>query len=299
MSSTLCDTFAATVGTFDGFHLGHQQIVRRLVEESSRRGMKSMVVTFDQHPRQVLGKTDNGFRLLTSCQERREMLLASGVDEVRELHFSPEMASLSACQFFEQFLVNRLGVKLLMLGYDNSFGSRQHNDFEQLPALAQRCGVELLHDTAYLYHDKAVSSTQIRQALGCGSVEEANAMLGNTYSLAGTVVKGRGVGRTLHFPTANIVIDDPLKALPMQGVYAVDVNLCGHSYRGMANLGTCPTYGTTQPTFEVHLIGFDGDLYGQSLRIGFVRRLRDICRFDSPEQLRSQLLIDKQQVLSL
>lgn len=299
MTSTNCKDYAATVGTFDGFHLGHQQIVRRLVEESSRKGMRSMVVTFDQHPRQVLGKTDDDFRLLSSSSERREMLLDSRVDEVKELHFSSEIAMLSACQFFEDYLVKLLGVKLLLLGYDNSFGSRLHNDFDQLPIVARRNDVELLYNTAFLYHDKPVSSTHIRHALGRGCVDDANAMLGYRYSILGTVVKGRGIGRTLGFPTANIVVNDSSKALPLYGVYAVEVNVGGFSYRGMANLGICPTYGTTQPTFEVHIINFEGDLYDQSLRIVFIRRLRDIVRFDSPEQLCAQLQKDKQQVLYL
>ena len=299
MTSDVCNAFVATVGTFDGLHQGHRQLLQRLIREADVRKSRSLVVTFDSHPRQVLGRADGDFRLLSSHDERFRLLASSGVDEIRQLTFTPEVASLSACQFLEQFLVRRFGVRTLVLGYDNSFGSRKNNDFDHLPDAAKALGVELLYDTPFVFEGSPVSSSRIRKALALGDIGSANAMLGRPYDISGSVVKGRGVGRQLSFPTANIVLNDPSKALPSLGVYAVEVDCQGRSYRGMANLGSCPTFDIAQSSFEVHLLDFDGDIYGQELSVRFVSRLRDIRRFSTPEELRAQLSMDKEQVYSI
>lgn len=299
MTSDVCNAFVATVGTFDGLHQGHRQLLQRLIREADVRKSRSLVVTFDSHPRQVLGRADGDFRLLSSHDERFRLLASSGVDEIRQLTFTPEVASLSACQFLEQFLVRRFGVRTLVLGYDNSFGSRKNNDFDHLPDAAKALGVELLYDTPFVFEGSPVSSSRIRKALALGDIGSANAMLGRPYDISGSVVKGRGVGRQLSFPTANIVLNDPSKALPSLGVYAVEVDCQGRSYRGMANLGSCPTFDIAQSSFEVHLLDFDGDIYGQELSVRFVSRLRDIRRFSTPEELSAQLSMDKEQVYSI
>lgn len=286
---------AVTVGMFDGVHIGHQHILQQLNVEAQEHNLTPVVVTFDMHPRQVLGTGDASFYRITSNAERCALLQAHGIDHVVEIHFTPEVAALSACQFFEQIMLQKLNAKVLVLGYDNVFGSKQHNDFDQLPLLASRHGVRLVHDSAVRLGDVDVSSTQIRLALGRGDVRLASTMMGHNYQLSGEVVKGRQVGRELGFPTANVCLSDKVKLMPADGVYAVRVTL-GHDQAplmGMANLGGQPTFGLDKPVFEVHIFDFHESLYGQSLHVEFIDKLRDVRRFENIDQLVSQLNADQ------
>lgn len=291
---------AVTVGMFDGVHLGHQHILALLRHEASRLGLTPVVVTFDIHPRQVLGGGVGGvdinqFYRVTTNEERYALLEKYGIHHVLELHFTPAIAALSACQFFEQILLQKLQAKALVLGYDNMFGSKQHNDFDRLPSLAQSLGVSVAVDTAVRLHDTDVSSTQVRKALKQGNVELAADFLGYNYRLWGLVVKGRQMGRRLGFPTANVCLDDTTKVMPADGVYAVRVQLenSQESRMGMANFGGQPTFGLDKPVFEVNIFNFDGDLYSTTLSVEFVSRLRDVKKFDSIPQLVSQLNADR------
>lgn len=290
-----------TVGMFDGVHIGHQHILSMLTAEARRRRMVPIVVTFDLHPRQVLCPDMPFFRVSTN-EERYEQISACGVTDVVEIHFTPEVAGLSACEFFRDILVAKLRARSLVLGFDNMFGSKQRNDFDHLPSLAKEMGVEVLVDTAVMYQGVEVSSTQIRQALLQGDVSLASQMLGYRYRLWGEVVKGRQVGRTLGFPTANVCLQDASKALPADGVYAVRVLMPdGASRMGMANFGGQPTFGLDKPVFEVNIFDFEGDLYGSILDVEFVARLRDVCKFEGVEALVAQLNKDREgarQVLS-
>ncbi|MCR5822266.1 MAG: riboflavin biosynthesis protein RibF [Bacteroidales bacterium] len=281
-----------TVGMFDGVHLGHRHVIERLNREAASRGLEPVVVTFDCHPRIVLGKADNGFRLLSTADERSALLAEAGARNVAVLHFTPEMAQLSTCRFFNDILVGQLGIRALLLGYDNMFGNKSAADFDRLPFEAEKNNVGLLVDEALYLDAVEISSTQIRKALAAGDIALANRMLGHPYSVSGTVVPGRKVGRTMGFPTANVKPADPLKAMPSDGVYAVKVNIDGHRYVAMANLGPQPTFGEATFTFEVHIIDYNGDLYGRTVTVEFTRRLRDIVRFDSAEALQHQLQID-------
>jgi len=289
---------AVTVGMFDGVHVGHRHILQRLESVSAEMGLRPVVVTFDCHPRQVLNaESAASFRVNTN-EERYRLLEECGVAEVVEVHFSTETAQLSACDFFEEVLLRRLRCKALVLGYDNMFGNRQRNDFDRLPALAESYGVSVTVDTPLRVDGVEVSSTQVRKALQRGDVRHAATLLGYPYRLWGTVVKGRQVGRTLGFPTANVCLDDSTKVVPAPGVYAVRVlGVEGGEWEGvkwgMANFGGQPTFGLEKTVFEVNIFDYDGDLYGSVLTVEFVDRIRDVCRFDGVEHLVCQLEEDR------
>ncbi|MBO4600248.1 MAG: riboflavin biosynthesis protein RibF [Bacteroidales bacterium] len=290
---------AVTVGMFDGVHVGHRHILSMLDRVAGERNLHAVVVTFDCHPRQVL-KADRAasFRVNTN-EERYRLLEECGVKDVVEIHFTPEAAQLSACEFFEQVLLRRLHCRALVLGYDNMFGNRARNDFDQLPAVAESNGVALVVDTPVRYEGVEVSSTKVRGALQEGNVRRAAAMLGYHYRLWGTVVKGRQVGRTLGFPTANVCLDDSTKVVPANGVYAVWVWLPDGKTlkKGMANFGGQPTFGLEKTVFEVNIFDYDGDLYDKVLTVEFVDRIRDVCKFAGVEHLVKQLNIDREESL--
>lgn len=286
-----------TIGMFDGVHVGHRHLLRLLLGEAWRKSLVPVVVTFYEHPRLVLNADVEHFRLLSTRQERMQALKDCGVERVVMAHFTKETASLSACDFVRDCLLRQVNMKALVLGYDNSFGSKSNNDFDSLPLLAEQEGFEMLTDTPVLLDGIEVSSTKIRHYLAEGDLEMATRMLGAPYSVTGKVAHGRRVGHKLGFPTANIAVEDPRKALPKEGVYAVEATARGMALRGMANLGPQPTFGERASAFEVNFFDFAGDLYGSTLTVKFLRRLRDIVAFDSPEALARQLAKDKEKAL--
>lgn len=293
---------AATVGMFDGVHVGHRHILATLKATAERLGLRPVVVTFDRHPREVLSSDGTPFPRLSTNKERARLIRDCGIEEIVELHFDRAMASLSACEFLEQVLAKELGAKALVLGYDNMFGNKGKNDFALLPQEAKRLEIELIEAQAIEVEGLEdcqpglrVSSTKIRKYLTDGEMEKATAMLGIPYSITGTVAQGFHIGRTLGFPTANITLPDANKLLPADGVYAV---VC-EGRAAMANLGSRPTFGSDARTLEVHLIGRHEELYGQQMTVQFISRLRDIRRFASPEALAAQLESDKAATLNL
>ena len=291
---------AATVGMFDGVHVGHRHILSVLKATAEERGLRPVVVTFDRHPREVLSSDGTPFPRLSTNGERARLIRDCGIDEIVELHFDRALASLSACEFLREVLSHQLGAKALVLGYDNMFGNKQKDDFGRLPQEAARLGIALVEAQAIEVEGieecqpgLRVSSTKIRKYLTEGAMEKAAAMLGGPYSVTGTVEQGFHIGRTLGFPTANITLPDGGKLLPADGVYAV---VCG-GQPAMANLGCRPTFGCDARTLEVHLIGRHEELYGQELTVQFVARLREIRKFDSPEALAEQLEKDREAAL--
>ena len=285
-----------TVGMFDGVHVGHRHILSLLGRVAEEKGVRPVVVTFDRHPRQVLTEGVATHFRITTNEERGRLLSQCGVDTVVELPFTPQLAGMSACEFFEQVLVGRLNARALVLGFDNMFGSRSRNDFDRLPALAEEKGVTIHVDKAVFYHGSEVSSTRIRKALEQGQTDRAASMLGRGYVMWGTVEKGRQLGRLLGFPTANVSLADPTKVWPADGVYAVWVTLSDGTtgLKGMANFGAQPTFGLDKPVFEVNIFDFEGDLYDTTLTVEFGPRLRDICRFDNVPTLVEQLRADRE-----
>ena len=296
---------AATIGFFDGVHQGHQYLLRRLVDEARQAGLLSCVITFDRHPRQVL-QTDYCPRLLTTFEERKELLAQTGIDLCVILPFSQEMAALSAKDFMKDILLERIGVKRLYIGYDHRFGHNRSEGFEDYVRYGKEMGMEVLQNDAFVLspstdeevEQQSVSSSSIRKALLQGNVDQARMLLGYPYFLTGKVVNGEHEGRKMGFPTANIDVTCKEKLLPAPGAYVVEVSIEGEekALPGMMNIGTRPTFGENNLSLEVHVLDYSGNLYGKMLSVSFLQRLREEHRFVSTEELREQLMSDAQQV---
>ena len=278
----------ATTGFFDGVHCGHRLVIERLVSLARERGDESLVVTFWPHPRAVLQNGARELRLLTTLEEKKAILASLGVDRVEVLDFTRSFAALTAEQFLRDVLRDRFGVTTLLMGYDNRLGSDRLTASNLRP-LAEALGLELIELEPY----QTISSTKIRKSLEEGDIASATEMLGYGYSLKGVVVAGNRLGRTIGFPTANMRLYEPLKLVPGRGVYVVEVQVLGKTWRGMTNIGLRPTVGGTFTTIETHILDFDEDIYGLPLTITFLRRLRDEVHFPSLEALKDQLAKDR------
>ena len=281
----------ATIGFFDGVHRGHKCLIRQLTDEAQRRGMKSLLVTFDCHPRTVVSP-DHVPVLLTTLEEKQELLRQTGVDEIAVLPFTRELSRLSASEFMQQVLYKELGVRALVLGYDHAFGhgGGSLNDYIRW---GKETGIDVVR--AHELEDMMVSSSKCRRLLEQGDVEGARDMLGRYYSLRGLVVRGFHVGHELGFPTANLQPDAD-KLVPAHGAYAVWATLCdGVRCGGMLNIGNRPTIGNGEAvSVEVNLFDYEGDLYGQRIIVEFVSRLRDERHFASRDELMNQLAQDEE-----
>lgn len=289
-----------TVGTFDGVHRGHQAIVRYLVERAHEQGGQSVVVSFDPHPRAVVQGEE--VPLLTTPEERAELLEGLGLDRFIVIPFTRDFSNLSAEAYVEKILIERIGLKEIVIGYDHRFGSDRKGD----PELLRRMGAQRGFTVDVISPQEVegygvVSSSAIRRALREeGDPQRAARMLGRPYRLQGTVVRGSGRGKEIGFPTANIEPDDARKLVPRRGVYAVRVRVerDGGGYDGMMNIGQRPTFDGTGLHLEVHLLAFEDDLYGEKLRVEFVQRLRNEQKFASVEALKEQLLKDRERCRS-
>lgn len=276
----------ATVGTFDGVHLGHRYLIDQVREEAVRRGLRSMVITFDRHPATFFG---NHKPLLTTKEEKINLIKATETDSLVILSFDHHLATLTAHEFMQR-LHSQLHVEAMVVGYDNHFGSDQ----VQVSPETTIQGIDIIPAKAWRIGTLDISSTAIRSDLQQGNVEQAGVRLGRPYALTGTVVHGRHIGTRLGFPTANLhVAGDRL--IPRPGVYAVRVG----AEAGILNIGTRPTFKGQEMTVEVHIIGCEKDLYGQTLTVSFVQRLRDEQTFLSPEHLAAQLQKDKEKTIQL
>ena len=289
------DVFSvATIGFFDGVHSGHRFLIDRVCLQAKAAGLSSMLITFEQHPRQVMNP---GFdlRLLNTPSEKLELLEQMGVDYVTLLPFSAEMAGLTAEQFMREVLYKQCGVRQLLIGHDHRFGCGRSEGFDDYCRYGAEMGMQVLQTPAFRLEDVQVSSSYIRNALLTARVADANSALGYSYFIDGTVTSGYQIGRTIGFPTANLTVDHPQKLIPADGVYAVRAILAnGDTYAGMLNIGHRPTLDNdSNRTIEVHLLDFSGDLYRQSLRLEFVDYLRAEVKFDSPDALVAQLQRDK------
>ena len=281
------DPTAVTVGVFDGVHRGHQALISQL--STLHSPLSPLVVTLTSHPSFVLGRRQSEY-WLDDPEEHLRLLFAAGTRYVAVLPFTAEVAQLSACAM-ARLLCDQLNMRALLLGYDSRFGSKQNDDFDRLPLLASELGFSLHRGEPYQVEGSPISSSRIRETLERGAVDETSTLLGRPFAVAGAVQHGRGVGHTLGFPTANIDLSQTRKMLPKEGVYAVKLS----THVGMANLGAAPTFGIDRPTLEVHLLDFHGDLYGQTVNVEFLHRLRDIEHFLTPEALQQQLQKDLEQ----
>ena len=288
-----------TIGTFDGVHIGHRKIIERLVKKARENDLESVVLTFFPHPRMVLQKESN-IKLLNTLKEKSEILKALDVDQLVVKAFTPEFSRLSALEFVRDLLVNTLKTKYLIIGYDHRFGRNRAANIDDLKEFGETYGFEVLEISAQEINDVAVSSTKIRHALRDGDVDIANAYLGYAYMLNGTVVHGRGLGKELSFPTANLQVSEAFKLIPKNGVYVVSSEIDGNTCFGMMNIGTNPTVNSgREQRVEVHFFDLDTDLYGKNLEIRLLKRIRDEKKFESIEALRQQLEHDRIEIKSI
>jgi riboflavin kinase/FMN adenylyltransferase len=280
-----------TTGTFDGVHLGHQKILKRLCDIAADVDGESVLFSFYPHPRMVLYPNDHGLRLLSTRAEKHAALEEAGIDHLVEVPFTKEFAGQSAQEYIEQTFVNGIGVHTMVIGYDHRFGRSREGDINTLRELADLYDFEVYEIPVHMMDAVHVSSTKIRSYLEAGKVDAAANSLGRLYELSGTVVAGNRIGRTIGFPTANIRVDDPHKLIPGAGVYAVDVLFEGALYPGMMNIGFRPTV-SKEPSvlvLEVHILGLNKDIYGAAITVRFKERIRKEMLFDSLEDLKEQL----------
>ena len=286
-------------GFFDGVHLGHRFILRQLVEESARRGDVSMVVTFWPHPRNVLHREEGNLHLLTSLDEKKALIEEIGVNHIEVVPFSRDFSGYTTEEYLREYIIGRFGGKAILLGYDNRIGSDQCFP-DKTAEIAERLGLDVIRPEYVSSGETAISSTRIRIALEAGDVVAANAMLGYGYKLQGTVVDGNKLGRTIGFPTANMSLDEPMKLIPGNGVYLVKVEVLGKTWSGMCNIGVRPTVGAGNAlTIETNIFGFDADIYGHSISVEFVRKIREEVKFNNFAMLAKQLEEDRARCLGL
>ena len=287
------DDAVVTIGTFDGVHIGHQKIIEKLITVGKRRKLKSVVLTFFPHPRMVL-QPDFDLKLLHTIGEREKMLKSLGLDELVIKPFTKAFSNLSAHDYVEQILVEELNTKHVIIGYDHHFGKDRSANIDDLKVFGKEFDFEVEEISAQDIEDVSVSSTKIRQALLDGDLQTANAYLGYPYVLTGTVIKGKGLGKTIAFPTANIHIKETYKLIPKNGVYVVSSKIFGKNSYGMMNIGLNPTVNQSEKqSIEVHFFDFEQDLYHKELVIDILHRLRDEHKFDSLDELKSQLNQDQ------
>jgi len=284
---------AVTVGSFDGVHRGHQAVLAELTRVARAQGVDSVAITLDPHPLEVVNPSAAP-RLLTLADEKRDLLEAAGVDRVELLPFTQDLARLGPEEFTHEVLLARFGMRHLVLGYDHGFGRGRSGDVDLLRRLGASAGFGVDVVDAVRDRGQPVSSTLIRVAVAHGDLVDAERWLGRRYSVRGVVARGAGRGRTIGVPTINVASPDARKLLPPDGVYAVRVVWRDARYGGMMNQGPRPTFGITERALEVHLFDFEGELYGESVTIEWVRRLRDVQTFPSRDALVEQLARDAQ-----
>lgn len=289
--------YVATIGFFDGVHRGHQFLIRHVMEEAEKRGLSSMVVTFDQHPRQVLHQEYQP-ELLTTLDMKTRLLQATGVDKVTVLHFDEKLASLTAYDFMASILRDRLNVRCLVIGYDNRFGHNRSEGFDDYVRYGKELGIDVIHNPAFLLNDVKVSSSVVRSFLKAGEVEMASLSLGREYVIKGRVVGGFQEGRKIGFPTANLDTSAFRQLIPKGGVYAVDVMIDGDKgwRHGMMDIGTRPTFNGSTISLEINIFDFSSDIYGREMEVKFLKRVRDERKFGSATALAGQLREDEKEI---
>lgn len=285
-----------TIGTFDGVHLGHQKIIKRLQTIAHKKGLQSVILTFFPHPRMVLQHSAN-IKLLNTIDERQEILSHLGLDHLVIKEFTKDFSKLTAEEYVKDILVEGLNAKYIIIGYDHRFGKNRRADIKDLKEFGNQFNFTVEEISVQDVEEVAVSSTKIRTALNYGDVKTANAFLGYEYFLTGKVIKGRQIGKQIEFPTANIQIKEDYKLIPKNGVYVVKSYIDNTLFYGMMNIGTNPTVDGKEQSIEVHFFDFDKDLYGKKLKIELLERLRDESKFESLQSLQTQLKIDKENAL--
>lgn len=282
-----------TSGTFDGVHLGHQKILQILRETAKKTGGESVVLTFWPHPRVVVSKDSQDLKLLSTIDEKIELLESQGVDHLLVIPFTREFSELSSEEYVKDILLKKIGTKKLVIGYDHRFGRNREGGFDYLKANSELFGIEIEEIPRQEIEKLTISSTKIRQSLLSGEVSSANELLGRKYSFTGIVVKGRQLGRTIGFPTANVQVSQFYKLIPANGVYAVRTFFRNQRHNGMMNIGTRPTVDGIGRTQEVNIFDFDDDIYGETVTVEIVDYIRPEQKFNGLDELKAQILADK------
>jgi riboflavin kinase / FMN adenylyltransferase len=285
-----------TIGTFDGVHLGHQEILEQLQQEAARIGGQTVIITFHPHPRKVVANSQPIY-LINTIEEKIELLGKKGIDHLVVVPFTAEFSQQSPEDYVEQFLVKKFHPHTIIIGYDHRFGQGRKGDYKLLEALSPKFGFQLLEIPAHVINESTVSSTRIREAILKGDVTAANGLLGYDFFFEGKVIDGRKLGRELGYPTANLDIGNEEKLVPGNGIYVVEVALDGAVFGGMMSIGVRPTIGITERTIEVNIFDFDKDIYGSLLRVYVKKYLREEMKFNNLEELKAQLAVDKEDSL--
>ena len=288
-----------TIGSFDGVHLGHVKIIKRLKEIANQKKGESVIFTFYPHPRLILFPEEGNLRLLTTLSEKIRLFEKAGIDHLIIYPFTKEFSELAYTDFVYEILVSKLRIKTLVVGYDHKFGRNREGSFTMLQRLSLAFKFQLEKLDVLLIDDINISSTKIRDSLQKGNIERANKYLGYSYTLHGKVVEGQKLGRKIQFPTANIETPDPNKLIPGYGVYAVFVLIGNKRYPGMLNIGTRPTVNQNADhrSIEVHILDFSADLYNKEIELEFIGKIREEKKFASIDELRLQLEKDKQTII--
>ncbi len=294
---TSLDNAVVTSGMFDGVHLGHRKIIARLLDICRACEGESVVLTFWPHPRMVVSDDGSDLRLLSTLSEKTALFEALGVQHLLVLPFTRAFSELSSDEFIRSVLVNGIGTRKLVIGYDHRFGRNREGSFEFLRAHCGEYGFQVEEIASEDVDNLAISSSRIRKALQSGEIEEANHLLGYEYAVSGTVVKGDQIGRTLGFPTANLLVEEGYKLIPRDGIYAIKAEYAGHLYKGMLSIGMRPTVDGKHRTIEANLFDFDKDIYGEPLTIRFCKYLRPEEKFSSLDELRRYIQKDKEDTL--
>jgi riboflavin kinase/FMN adenylyltransferase len=291
--SNLSNTIV-TIGTFDGVHLGHQKIIKRLVELKNKQGGEIVLFTFAPHPRKVLFPEQTDLKLITTTEEKCDLLKAFGVDNVLVFPFTKAFSQMHANDYISEIIAKGLKTKTLVIGYDHRFGSNREGNIETLKQLSSAYKFNVEEIPAQEINELNISSTRIRKAIDEGDIQTANEFLGYSFFVTGTVVKGKQLGRTIGYPTANIFIEDTDKLIPKIGVYAVNVILNKITYKGMLNVGVNPTTDSDNKIkIEVNIFDFDKDIYGETLKVEFVKWIRHEEKFANLDELKQALANDK------
>lgn len=290
-----------TTGTFDGVHVGHKKILEQLNSVAAENGGESVLLTFFPHPRMVL-QPELELKLLNHQSEKIELLKKTGLDHLIIHPFTKDFSRTTSLDFVRNILVSKIGAKKLVIGYDHHFGRNREGSFEHLKEFGPVYGFDVEEIPAQDIEDITISSTKIRKAIADGEINIAANYLGYKYLLNGKVVEGEKIGKTLGYPTANILVDENYKLIPKDGVYAVQLNISSKpqtTYSGMCNIGVRPTFGQNFKTIEVHLFNFDQDIYGERVRLSFVKRIRDEVKFENLDALKNQLEKDQKQAYEI
>ncbi|SHF07784.1 bifunctional riboflavin kinase/FAD synthetase [Pedobacter caeni] len=292
------DNAVATIGTFDGVHFGHQKIIKRLCELAKSTGGESVILTFFPHPRMIIDPENQDLKLINTVDEKIKILAELGVDHLIITPFTRDFSNLSPAEYIKNILVDTIGIKQLIVGYDHRFGKDRKGGMQELEMFSRQFDYQIEEIAKQDIDDVAVSSTKIRKALLNGEVALAASYLGYHFSLHGRVIKGDKIGRTIGFPTANIFLEETYKLIPSDGIYAVTVDMGTESYKGMAYIGQRPTINGMTRNIEVNIFDFNKEIYGQNITMTFLEFLRHDVKFTGLEALKIQLQKDKEDTLS-